>query len=72
MNWTPGAPRTAPGNELQCTAVRDALRAASGDSSGRKMLRGVFGGETFVEDMTKSYESLASALHMASARGLFD
>lgn len=53
-------------------AVRDALRAASNDDAGKKLLRAVFGGETFVEDMTKSYESLARALDMASARGLFD
>lgn len=53
-------------------AVRDALHAASDDAEGRKLLRGVFGGETFVEDMSKSYESLARALDMAQARGLFD
>jgi phosphate/phosphite/phosphonate ABC transporter binding protein len=58
--------------EAQRAAVRDALRAASADDEGRKLLRAVFGGETFVEDMTKSYESLARALDMASARGLFD
>jgi len=58
--------------EDQRDAVRDALRAASADDEGRKLLRGVFGGETFVEDMTKSYESLARALDMASARGLFE
>lgn len=51
--------------------IRDALRAASGDTTGRQRLREVFGGETFVEDTTKSYESLSRALDMASARGLF-
>lgn len=59
-------------DESQMAAVRDALRAASADSDGKKLLRAVFNGETFVEDMTKSYESLARALDMASARGLFD
>jgi phosphate/phosphite/phosphonate ABC transporter binding protein len=58
--------------EAQRAAVRDALRAASAEDDGRKLLRAVFGGETFVEDMTKSYESLARALDMAAARGLFD
>ncbi len=57
--------------EEQRDAVRDALRAASADSDGRRRLRNVFGGETFVEDTTKSYESLSRALDMASARGLF-
>jgi phosphate/phosphite/phosphonate ABC transporter binding protein len=57
--------------EAQRDAMRDALRATSADAEGRKMLRDVFGGDTFVEDATKSYESLARALDMASARGLF-
>jgi phosphate/phosphite/phosphonate ABC transporter binding protein len=59
-------------SESRRDAVRDALRAASADDEGKKLLRAVFGGETFVEDMTKSYESLARALDMASARGLFE
>ena len=57
--------------EAQRDAVCDALRATSADAEGKKMLREVFGGDTFVEDTTKSYESLARALDMASARGLF-
>jgi len=58
--------------EPQRVAVRDALHAASADDEGKKLLRAVFNGETFVEDMSKSYESLARALDMASARGLFE
>lgn len=58
--------------EPQRDAVRDALHAASTDPEGKKLLRAVFGGETFVEDMSKSYESLARALEIASARGLFE
>jgi phosphate/phosphite/phosphonate ABC transporter binding protein len=58
--------------EPQRDAVRDALHAASTDAEGKKLLRAVFGGETFVEDMSKSYESLARALEIAAARGLFD
>ena len=57
--------------EAQRDAVRDALRANCMDTEGRKLFRDVFGGETFVEDATKSYESLARALDMAQARGLF-
>lgn len=53
------------------TALRNAFRAASSDAEGKRLLRGVFGGETFVEDVAKSYESLARALDMATARGLF-
>lgn len=59
-------------SESQLSAVRDAFRAASCEEEGRRRLHAVFGGETFVEDMTKSYQSLARALDMASARGLFD
>lgn len=59
-------------SEAHASAVRDAFRAASTDDTGRKLLGAVFGGETFVEDMSKSYESLARALDMASARGLFE
>ncbi|MBX3188900.1 MAG: PhnD/SsuA/transferrin family substrate-binding protein [Labilithrix sp.] len=57
--------------EGHVSAIRDSLRAASVDEQGRRLLRAVFGGEAFVEDMAKSYESLARALDMASARGLF-
>lgn len=57
--------------EAQRDAVRDALRACCMDAEGRKLFADVFGGETFVEDATKSYESLARALDMASVRGLF-
>jgi phosphate/phosphite/phosphonate ABC transporter binding protein len=57
--------------QVQRDAVRDALREASADEDGKRALRDVFGGDTFVEDTSKSYESLARALEMASARGLF-
>ena len=57
--------------EAQRDAVRDALRANCMDAEGKRLFRDVFGGETFVEDATKSYESLARALDMASVRGLF-
>jgi len=52
-------------------SLRDALRAASGSDDGKALLRAAFGGDTFVEDISKSYESLSRALDMASARGLF-
>jgi hypothetical protein len=52
--------------------VRDALHAASIDPEGKKLLRAVFGGETFVEDMSRSYESLARALEIATSRGLLE
>jgi phosphate/phosphite/phosphonate ABC transporter binding protein len=57
--------------EAQRDAVRDALRANCMDTEGKRLFRDVFGGETFVEDATKSYESLARALDMAQVRGLF-
>ena len=53
-------------------AVSNAFLQASAHDEGKRLLRDAFGGETFVEDMTKSYKSLASALEMASARGLFE
>jgi phosphate/phosphite/phosphonate ABC transporter binding protein len=58
--------------EAQRNAICEALRAASTDPEGKKLLRAAFGGDTFVEDMSKSYESLSRALDIASARGLFD
>jgi phosphate/phosphite/phosphonate ABC transporter binding protein len=58
--------------EPQRDAVRDALHAASIDPEGKKLLRAVFGGETFVEDMSRSYESLARALEIATSRGLLE
>jgi phosphate/phosphite/phosphonate ABC transporter binding protein len=51
--------------------LREALRAANVDAEGKRLLREAFGGDTFVEDQTKSYESLARALDMATKRGLF-
>jgi phosphate/phosphite/phosphonate ABC transporter binding protein len=57
--------------EAQRDAVRDALRASCMDTEGKRLFRDVFGGETFIEDATKSYESLARALDMAQVRGLF-
>jgi phosphate/phosphite/phosphonate ABC transporter binding protein len=57
--------------ETQQMALRNAFRATSSDAEGKRLLGAVFGGETFVEDVAKSYESLARALDMATARGLF-
>jgi phosphate/phosphite/phosphonate ABC transporter binding protein len=58
------------------TAVREkvlgTLRAAVADDRGRKMLKDVFGGDALSEGLAKGYDSLASALKMATARGLFD
>jgi phosphate/phosphite/phosphonate ABC transporter binding protein len=57
--------------ETHRDSARDALRAICMDATGRGSFRDVFGGDTFVEDTTKSYESLARALDMAQVRGLF-
>lgn len=58
-------------DEKRQAALRDAFRALGADAEGRRLLSAVFGGETFVEDVSKSYDALARALDMASARGLF-
>jgi phosphate/phosphite/phosphonate ABC transporter binding protein len=57
--------------EPQRLLVRDAFLGASASDEGRRYLRDAFGGDTFVEDMQRTHESLARALEMASARGLF-
>lgn len=57
--------------EPQRDAIRAAFQAASETDEGKRLLRAAFGGDTFVEDMSRSYESLARALEMATSRGLF-
>ncbi len=52
--------------------IEGALRRAIDDPRGRVLLKQVFGGDELSETSMKSYESLVSALKLASARGLFD
>jgi phosphate/phosphite/phosphonate ABC transporter binding protein len=49
-----------------------ALRAACSEESARSVLRAIFNGDDFREGLASGYESLKSALEMATARGLFD
>lgn len=49
-----------------------ALRAACADASTRTMVREIFNGDELEEGLVSGYESLRSALDMATARGLFD
>lgn len=50
----------------------DALRAACADEQTRPVLQDIFGGNELREGLAKGYESLESALAMATARRLFD
>lgn len=52
--------------------VLEALRAACTEESSRKILREIFNGDELREGLASGYESLKSALDMATARGLFD
>ena len=52
--------------------VLAALRAACGEESTRAVLREIFNGDQLHEGLVSGYESLKSALDMATARGLFD
>ncbi len=52
--------------------VLEALRAACAEDSSRKILREIFNGDELREGLVSGYESLRSALDMATARGLFD
>ena len=52
--------------------VLEALRAACTEESTRKILREIFNGDELREGLASGYESLRSALDMATARGLFD
>ena len=52
--------------------VLAALRAACGEESTRAVLREIFNGDELHEGLVSGYESLRSALDMATARGLFD
>jgi phosphate/phosphite/phosphonate ABC transporter binding protein len=49
-----------------------ALRAACSEESTRSVLRELFGGDELREGLVSGYESLKSALEMATARGIFD
>lgn len=52
--------------------VWDAIRAAADDSTAKKLVRDVFGGDAMRDGLAKSHESLSKALDLATARGLFD
>jgi ABC-type phosphate/phosphonate transport system substrate-binding protein len=52
--------------------VLEALKAACTEESSRKVLREIFNGDELREGLASGYESLKSALDMATARGLFD
>lgn len=52
--------------------VLEALRAACAEESARKVLREIFNGDELHEGLASGYDSLKSALEMATARGLFD
>lgn len=49
-----------------------ALRAVCADPSTKEILRAIFNGDELSEGLAPGYESLKSALDMATARGLFD
>jgi hypothetical protein len=49
-----------------------ALRAACSDEATRPIVREIFNGDDLREGLASGYESLKSALEMATARGLFD
>jgi phosphate/phosphite/phosphonate ABC transporter binding protein len=53
-------------------SAREALRAATSNEEGKRLLHDVFGGDDLREGLAPGYEALRSALTMASARGLFD
>ncbi|MDB4934493.1 MAG: hypothetical protein JWP87_1465 [Labilithrix sp.] len=52
--------------------VLDALRAACTNEATRPIVREIFNGDELREGLASGYESLRSALEMATARGLFD
>ncbi len=52
--------------------VLGALRAACAEQATRAVLREIFNGDELHEGLSSGYESLKSALEMATARGLFD
>ena len=56
--------------------VRDrilkALRAATQETASREILKSIFGGDELREGLASGYDTLKSALEMATARGLFD
>jgi hypothetical protein len=52
--------------------VLEALRAACTEEATRKIVRELFNGDELSEGLASGYESLKSALEMATRRGLFD
>ena len=52
--------------------ILEALRAACAEESTRAVLQQIFNGDELREGLAPGYESLRSALDMATARGLFD
>jgi phosphate/phosphite/phosphonate ABC transporter binding protein len=52
--------------------VLEALRAACTQEASRVILREIFNGDELSEGLASGYESLKSALEMATRRGLFD
>jgi len=58
--------------EAARTKILEALRAACSEESTRAILREIFNGDELREGLVAGYESLRSALDMATARGLFD
>lgn len=58
--------------EDQRAKLLAAIRRACGDDEGKVFIRAIFGGDELAEGLAPGYESLKSALDMATARGLFD
>jgi phosphate/phosphite/phosphonate ABC transporter binding protein len=54
------------------TKIVEALRAASAAEEPKGVLRAIFGGGDLREGLASGYDSLKSALDLATARGLFD
>lgn len=59
-------------DEAERDKVLAALRAAGAADEAKEILRAIFGGDELREGLASGYESLKSALEMATARGLFD
>lgn len=52
--------------------ILNALRDATKESASREILKSIFGGDELREGVASDYDTLRSALEMATARGLFD
>lgn len=59
-------------DEAARTKVLEAIRAACAADESKAILREIFGGDELREGLAQGYDSLKSALDMATARGLFD